>query len=140
MSEDEDSSDPELEAETDGDEEEDSDEDEDGVVNVDDVEEDPGELDFEVIDLLKKVQKLCKKFRKSNVENDALQEEVRIVFGKDLQLKIDCKTRWHTILSMLERFWKLRYEGQNFFQKNLSYSKMFFSLELLCVRHLRMLG
>ena len=115
--EDSDDSDPEFEGFTDEGEEDSDDDEEDGVLDVDDVEEDPGELDIDTLNLVKKVQKLCKKFRKSNVENDALQEEVRALFGKELQLKIDCKTRWHTVLSMLVRFLKIRYERQNFFSK-----------------------
>ena len=86
-----------------------SDEDDEGGIAVEDVEDDQGDLDTEILDLLKKVQKICRKYKKSNVLNDELQEKVKAAFGKELQLKLDCKTRWHTVLKMLEQFYKLRY-------------------------------
>ena len=70
-----------------------SEEDNDGDMSVEDVEDDQGDLDTEILDLVKKVQKICRKYKKSNVLNDELQEKVKAAFGKELQLKLDCKYR-----------------------------------------------
>ena len=46
-------------------------------------------------------------FRKFLVKNDDVLQKYRYVklqFGKELILHLDCRTRWHSILTMLERF------------------------------------
>ena len=54
-----------------------------------------------------KIRKIVRKFRKSPVKNDQLQKSVKLKFGKELTLMLDCKTRWSSLCSMIERFLKL---------------------------------
>ena len=59
-------------------------------------------------DMLEKVRRICKIFRKSPLKNGQLQDFVRGEFGKELMLTLDCKTRWNSILPMIDRFIKLK--------------------------------
>ena len=58
--------------------------------------------------LIQKVRSLVSKFRKSPLKNEILQKQCFIEFGKELQLINDCRTRWNSLCSMLERFYQLR--------------------------------
>ena len=61
--------------------------------------------------IVEKVRKIVKIFRRSPVKNDdALQPFVLEALGKEKKLQLDCKTRWNSLLSMLERFYELRKE------------------------------
>ena len=80
----------------------------DGAWSIEEVQEDPGVLDKVASSLIKKVQKICRKFRKSPLQNDELQERVKELLGAEKQLKIECATRWGSILAMLERFLEIR--------------------------------
>ena len=61
--------------------------------------------------IVKKVRKIVKIFRRSPVKNDdALQPFILETLGKEKKLQLDCKTRWNSLLSMLERFYELRKE------------------------------
>lgn len=56
-----------------------------------------------------KVRKICRTFRKSPKKNDYLQDFVMdINNGQRLNLILDVKTRWNSLLHMLERFLKLK--------------------------------
>lgn len=60
-------------------------------------------------DLLQKVRKVVKLFRKSPTKDDVyLQKYVREEKGKELELILDCRTRWSSLLSMVERFYDLK--------------------------------
>lgn len=60
--------------------------------------------------LIQKVRKTIKKFKRSPTKNDEyLQKYVKAEFGKELSLQLDSKTRWNSLLSMLERFYHLRH-------------------------------
>ena len=59
----------------------------------------------EIIDNVRTVVKL---FRKSPMKNDKLQLYVKEQFGKELALKLNVKTRWHSMCEMLERFLNIR--------------------------------
>ena len=55
------------------------------------------------------VRRITKMFRKSPKKNDILQSyERQIRNGKELKLILDCKTRWNSLLSMIERFLDLK--------------------------------
>ena len=54
--------------------------------------------------LLKKVRETVKIFRKSSVRNNTLQKYVLIQEGKELELLLDCPTRWNSLEKMLARF------------------------------------
>ena len=52
--------------------------------------------------LINKVRKIILLFRKSPTKNDILQQFIKRDFGKDIVLLKDCKTRWNSLLLMLE--------------------------------------
>lgn len=59
--------------------------------------------------LVEKVRKVVKLFRKSPTKYDTyLQKYVIEETGKELALLLDCRTRWNSLLNMLERFYKLK--------------------------------
>lgn len=59
-------------------------------------------------DLIRKVRKTVKLFRKSPTKNDVLQKYISNEFGKNMQLVLDCKTRWSSLADMISRFNKLK--------------------------------
>lgn len=58
--------------------------------------------------VIKKVRKLIVMFKRSPAKNDVLQKYITAEFGKQLTLTKDCKTRWNSLLLMLERVYLLR--------------------------------
>lgn len=71
----------------------------------------PNELidDFNLFQLIKKIRSVATMFRRSPTRNDEiLQKYVVEEFGADFPLTLDCKTRWSSLLSMVERFYKLK--------------------------------
>ena len=54
-----------------------------------------------------KVRKIVKLFRKSPVKNDVLQEEVKKHHGREVALILDCRTRWNSLLAMIQQFLKI---------------------------------
>ncbi|GBM12584.1 hypothetical protein AVEN_146768-1 [Araneus ventricosus] len=77
---------------------------------------DPHHLHFsraEVIprynDLLQKVRKVVKLFRRSPTKYDMyLQKYVKEDTGKELSFILECRTRWNSLLAMIERLHKLK--------------------------------
>ena len=62
-------------------------------------------------DVVQKVRKIVKLFRRSPVKNDDhLQPYILENFGREKMLLLDCKTRWNSLLTMLERFYELKKE------------------------------
>lgn len=60
-------------------------------------------------DILQKVRKSVKMFKRSPTKYDMyLQKYVKEDTGKELSLILDCRTRWNSLLSMMERFYKLK--------------------------------
>ena len=54
----------------------------------------------EIKEIIKKVRKIIKIFRKSPIKNDDnLQPQVQQSFGKEKSLFLDCKTRWNSLLN-----------------------------------------
>lgn len=91
-----------------------SDEGESGAEDDDDALEVESQLlsnDFasgQMKDAINAVRKLTKIFTPGN-KNDKLQEYVRQANnGNELQLKLDCKTRWSSLYDMLLRYWRIR--------------------------------
>ena len=58
--------------------------------------------------LIKKVRSIVKKFRFSRTSNYILQVYVKQEFGKELKLIMDSRTRWNSLVDMLERFNQLK--------------------------------
>ena len=55
-----------------------------------------------------KVRKIARIIRKSPVKNDTLQSYVKSENRESTHLLLDCKTRWNSLVAMLERFLDLR--------------------------------
>ena len=71
--------------------------------------------------VVQKVRKIVKLFRQSPVKNDDhLQPYILKNLGRGKMFLLDCKMRWNSLLTMLERFYKLRKRS-----KWLWYSLMF---------------
>ena len=82
-------------------------EDEDGSVKFDQ----PPERDDGTVELndwhkllVETVRDEIRKIKNSHVRNDEFQEIVKEHLGHNLELQKDCKTRWSSLLFMLERF------------------------------------
>jgi len=59
--------------------------------------------------IINKIRKVVKVFRRSPTKNDGiLQNYVKQEFSTELNLILDCKTRWNSLFNMLERFNKLK--------------------------------
>ena len=64
--------------------------------------------DCDIKTTIQKVRRIVKLFRKSPKKNDILQTHVKSEFYKVLMLILDTKTRWNSLLEMIERFLKLK--------------------------------
>ena len=63
----------------------------------------------ELFPIINKIRKVVKIFRTSPTKNDdILQKHVTNKFGSTLSLILDSKTRWNSLLAMLNRFFKLK--------------------------------
>jgi hypothetical protein len=58
--------------------------------------------------VIKKVRSLVNLFRRSPAKSDVLQKYVLLEHGKELTLLRDSKTRWNSMMAMIERFLLLR--------------------------------
>lgn len=61
--------------------------------------------------VIDKVRRIVKLFRKSPNENGLLKIYTKLQFGEEMSLFLDCKTRWDSLLLMLKRFIKLKSAG-----------------------------
>jgi len=60
--------------------------------------------------LVSKIRKVVKIFKNSPSKNDKyLQKYVKEQLGKEAALKLDCKTRWSSMLCMLEKFDEIKF-------------------------------
>ena len=59
---------------------------------------------FTLRNVIMKVRVIVRMFRRSPLKNEVLQNHVKEDHGKELQLLLDSKTRWSSLMSMLERF------------------------------------
>jgi len=73
------------------------------------------EVTNNLLPLINKVRNVVKIFKRSPIKNEILQVYVKAAFGKEFTLILDNKTRWNSLLFMLERFYKLK----NLIQKSL---------------------
>lgn len=53
---------------------------------------------------ISKVRQIVRMFRKSPTKNDILQRYIKAEHKKELKLILDCKTRWSSLVDMLQRF------------------------------------
>ena len=59
---------------------------------------------YDIYFIVKKVRRVVKIFRRSPTKNPILQKYVKERHGKELSLILDCRTRWNSLVDMLERF------------------------------------
>ena len=101
----------EEKVESDNDEEEDSDSDneENSRFNDDEINQSISlpmvKVHFQSVII--KVRKIVKLFRKSPVKNDVLQEEVKKHHRREVALILDCRTRWTSLLAIIQQFLKI---------------------------------
>ncbi|GFU48021.1 uncharacterized protein TNCV_4968041 [Trichonephila clavipes] len=57
---------------------------------------------------IKKIRNVVKLFRKSPIKNDILQKYVKEEFGCEKMVCLDTKSRWISLLAMLERFLEIK--------------------------------
>ena len=60
--------------------------------------------------VIEKVRKISRLFRKSPLKNETLQKYVMDSKGKQLQLMLDSRTRWNSLIDMLDRYKEIRQE------------------------------
>lgn len=76
------------------------------------VEEVSSEMEAELIpdfnDLINRVRKIVRMFKGSPTKNDVLQGYIKKEFGRRIELDRDCKTRWSSLATMVEKFNKLK--------------------------------
>lgn len=58
--------------------------------------------------IINNIRKVVKFFRLSSVKNAVLQEKIRAKLGHNLELVLDCQTRWSSLASMIITFVKLQ--------------------------------
>lgn len=61
-----------------------------------------------LLPIIKKIRKVVKIFKRSPTKNSVLQKYILTEMKKELMLMLDSKTRWNTLLLMMERFLKLK--------------------------------
>ena len=61
-------------------------------------------FNVDIENILKKVRKVVKIFRRSPGKNEVLQKHALLEQNKELSLVLDCKTRWSSMYEMIERF------------------------------------
>lgn len=88
--------------------ESDADDNEDGISMEYQTESKVDITNIELADLIKKIRKVIKIFRFSPLKNETLQRYVLLEFGKEFCLILDCRTRWNSLIAMLERFYMLK--------------------------------
>ena len=67
------------------------------------------EMSPEYHNVVNKVRKIVKLFKRSPTKNDdILQPYVKRELGREVSLTLDCRTRWNSMVDMLSRFLQLR--------------------------------
>lgn len=69
-----------------------------------DYEEEIFELSVDISNIVNETRRICKFFKKSSVRNSILQKHVVEQHGKKLKLLLDCRTRWNSLIIMINRF------------------------------------
>ena len=57
-----------------------------------------------VSNVIGKVRKVVTLFRRSPLQNEILQRHIQRQFNAELKLILDSKTRWNSLLEMIEKF------------------------------------
>ena len=80
----------------------------DGLIVLDSSQDNTNCLSSNILGLVNKVRKIVKIFRRSPLKNEILQRYVKEVYPNGLNLILDCKTRWSSLLDMLERIVRIK--------------------------------
>lgn len=65
-------------------------------------------LNENISPIIRKIRSVVKLFRRSPTKNEVLQKHVINEFGKEISFILDNRTRWNSLLDMLERFNQLK--------------------------------
>ena len=57
---------------------------------------------------IQKVRKIVKMFKRSPLKNETLQKQIIYDHKKEKMLILDSKTRWNSLLAMIERFFEVK--------------------------------
>ena len=80
----------------------------DGLIVLDSSQDNTNCLSSNILGLVNKVRKIVKIFRRSPIKNEILQHYVKEVYPNGLNLILDCKIRWSSLLDMLERIVRIK--------------------------------
>ncbi len=72
----------------------------------------PLDLNQNLGEIVKKIRRIVKLFRISPLKEETLKMYTRAAHGKEIALVLDVRTRWNSLLIMVERFVKLKNEVQ----------------------------
>lgn len=61
-----------------------------------------------ILPIITKIRRVVKLFRRSPTKNDVLQQHVKNEFGKEICFILDSRSRWNSLLDMVERFYQLK--------------------------------
>lgn len=66
--------------------------------------------DFQILELIKKLRSVVILFRRSPTKDDEILQKYVIeeLFKDNFSLILYCRTRWSSLLAMIERFYKLQ--------------------------------
>ena len=64
--------------------------------------------DANINDVLQNSRKIIRFFRRSLIRNNLLQRYVEEINGKKFSIILDCRTRWNSLIPMMERFVQLK--------------------------------
>ena len=69
-------------------------------------------LNVDIIDTVNKVRRVVKIIKRSPLKNETLQRYVREKYPNGLNMILDCKTRWSSLVNMLERILQIKVPTQ----------------------------
>ncbi|KAI6648314.1 hypothetical protein LOD99_12123 [Oopsacas minuta] len=65
-------------------------------------------LNFDISKIVTKVRRIVKIFKRSPLKNETLQTYVKEIYPNGLNVVLDCKTRWSSLVNMLERIIQIK--------------------------------
>ena len=60
-------------------------------------------INFDISKMVTKIRRIVKIFKRSALKNETLQTYVKENYPNALNVVLDCKTRWSSLVNMLER-------------------------------------
>ena len=65
-------------------------------------------LNLDTYEMVNKVRRIVKIFKRSPLKNEILQRYVKEIYPNGLNVILDCKTRWSSLVNMLERIIQIK--------------------------------